>query len=290
MIGLGLGIGISRSSGFNIASIFANGEQGVWLEPWDLTTMFQDSAGTIPVTAVGQPVGLRLDKSKGLVIGAEKVVNGGFDSDVTGWTVSAGATFTWSAGKGAYTRNSFGGRAYQAIACDVGKVYEISITLSGITGGSVRVGFLSSLTTASNITETVINGTKTARIQAKATTMYIEFDANANAASFSVDDISIKEIAGNHAYQTTATARPIYNGFVDFDGIDDAHNIVFQDLGSDVTIARAVPGVGVSILTGQTIGAGTWAFNTDDNGLIIVNRALTPAETAGVTAYLNVRI
>lgn len=31
--------------------------------PWDLSTLFQDAAGTIPVTADGQPVGLILDKS-----------------------------------------------------------------------------------------------------------------------------------------------------------------------------------------------------------------------------------
>lgn len=36
---------------------------GVWYDPSDLSTMFQDSAGTTPVTAVGQPVGKILDKS-----------------------------------------------------------------------------------------------------------------------------------------------------------------------------------------------------------------------------------
>jgi len=34
-----------------------------WYDPSDLTTLFQDSAGTTPVTAAGQPVGLILDKS-----------------------------------------------------------------------------------------------------------------------------------------------------------------------------------------------------------------------------------
>lgn len=43
--------------------LFANGEQGFAYDPNDLTTMFQDAAGTVPVTAVGQPVGLILDKS-----------------------------------------------------------------------------------------------------------------------------------------------------------------------------------------------------------------------------------
>lgn len=46
-----------------IKSLFANNEQGFAYDPNDLTTMYQDAAGTIPVTAAGQPVGLVLDKS-----------------------------------------------------------------------------------------------------------------------------------------------------------------------------------------------------------------------------------
>ena len=46
-----------------IRKLFANGEQGFAYDPNDLSTMFQDAAGTIPVTAAGQPVGLVKDKS-----------------------------------------------------------------------------------------------------------------------------------------------------------------------------------------------------------------------------------
>ena len=46
-----------------IKSLFANNEQGFAYDPSDLSTLFQDAAGTIPVTAEGQPVGLMLDKS-----------------------------------------------------------------------------------------------------------------------------------------------------------------------------------------------------------------------------------
>ncbi len=46
-----------------IAAMFGSGEQGAWYDPSDLSTLYQDSAGTIPVTAVGQPVGKILDKS-----------------------------------------------------------------------------------------------------------------------------------------------------------------------------------------------------------------------------------
>lgn len=46
-----------------IQKLFANGEQGFFYDPNDLTTMYQDAAGTIPVTGAGQPVWHILDKS-----------------------------------------------------------------------------------------------------------------------------------------------------------------------------------------------------------------------------------
>lgn len=48
---------------FGIRNLFNTSEQGTWYDPSDLTTLFQDAAGTTPVTAHGQPVGLMLDKS-----------------------------------------------------------------------------------------------------------------------------------------------------------------------------------------------------------------------------------
>lgn len=55
--------GAVSASFFSPASLFAAGEQGAWYDPSDFSTLFQDSAGTTPVTAVGQPVGLMRDKS-----------------------------------------------------------------------------------------------------------------------------------------------------------------------------------------------------------------------------------
>jgi hypothetical protein len=43
--------------------LFLAGEVGAWYDPSDITTLSQDVAGTIPVTAFGQPVARMLDKS-----------------------------------------------------------------------------------------------------------------------------------------------------------------------------------------------------------------------------------
>lgn len=49
--------------GYLIRSMFAGGEQGFAYDINDLSTMFRDAAGTVPVTGVGQTVGLIKDKS-----------------------------------------------------------------------------------------------------------------------------------------------------------------------------------------------------------------------------------
>jgi hypothetical protein len=60
---LGIGVRLGALGGFSPLSLFAANEDGAWYEPSDLSTLFQDSAGTTPVTTAGQPVGLTLDKT-----------------------------------------------------------------------------------------------------------------------------------------------------------------------------------------------------------------------------------
>ena len=50
-------------SRFAPSDLFANGEQGVWYDPSDKSTLFQDVNGTIPVTKDGDPVAMIMDKS-----------------------------------------------------------------------------------------------------------------------------------------------------------------------------------------------------------------------------------
>lgn len=61
-IGLTLSL-TNMSKLFSPGVIFSGSQPGVWFDPSNLSTLFQDSAGTIPVTAVGDPVGKMLDIS-----------------------------------------------------------------------------------------------------------------------------------------------------------------------------------------------------------------------------------
>ena len=67
MFGMQMGcmgrVGGRLSDAQKILALFKNGEQGAWYDPSDMSTLFQDGAGTVPVTAAEQPVGRILDKS-----------------------------------------------------------------------------------------------------------------------------------------------------------------------------------------------------------------------------------
>ena len=56
-------LALSAKKYWSPLNLFALGEKGAWFDPSDIRTLFQDSAGTTPVTAVEQPVGKMLDKS-----------------------------------------------------------------------------------------------------------------------------------------------------------------------------------------------------------------------------------
>ena len=101
-----LGAGILFSGGFSPASLFEGGIAGAWYDPSYLSTLFQDSAGTTPVTASGQPVGLMLDKSKGLVRGPELITNGDFATDTDWLGIYGGTNLTIAEGQATFTTSA----------------------------------------------------------------------------------------------------------------------------------------------------------------------------------------
>ena len=193
---------------FSPASLFRNAEQGVWYDPSDLTTLFQDSAGTVPVTAVEQPVGLMLDKSKGLVLGPELVTNGGFDS-VADWTlasyaaISGGLLNVGTSGAGVF--------ASQPASVVAGKTYIVTFTLTVLSGSnnvSPAVGG-----TLSSIVRNA-TGTYTECIVAGGTGIVHMQGRGSGVTNCTIDNISVKELPGNHATQATSTKRPVLSAKV----------------------------------------------------------------------------
>ena len=208
-IGVGLSIPelSTRGGRFSPAALFADGAKGVWYAPDDFSTLFQDSAGTTPVTAVEQPVGLMLDKSQGLVLGSEL-----FESSTpsgTGWTgtnaTASGNVVTFSA--------QFANRRNPTAATS-DKWYRYTFTARRISGNTALQIFhensLSGDYTAFTATGTATTYQVTVRGASGGTINFGVQDRNASGfGDLEIYDLSVKELAGNHASQATTASRPV---------------------------------------------------------------------------------
>lgn len=259
--------------------LFANGEQGFWYDPSDMGTMFQDAAGTVPVTAVGQAVGLVLDKSKGLALGPEKVTNGDFAAGTQGWILTGNTTVSTEGAR--LIGNLYESTLTQTLDLEVGKTYRLTASIARVSGDLTIT-----VPSPARFTGSVI-------FTATSTQTNLQFRCFGSTipADVTISNISVRELKGNHAYQTTSAARPILQDAsrrIDFDAVDDKliTNLPAQLTGC--TVVRSVPGVGVQLLTNQTIPA-TYEDNKDHCGLIVINRALTPSETSAIAAEFNKR-
>jgi hypothetical protein len=167
-------------------------------------TLYQDPAGTTPVTTTGQSVGLMLDKSKGLVLGSELVTNGDFSSGAS-WTAGTG----WTIAGGVASANIAAGvNLDQSLTTTTNKSYVVTFTITSYTSGGIRAR----LTGAANISGSVRSavGTYTEIFHATATNSVFRMVDGGGGFVGSIDSISVKELPGNHAVQATAANRPIY--------------------------------------------------------------------------------
>ena len=270
----GFGPFVRQPSGsvFSPASLFAAGEQGVWYDPSDFTTMFQDSTGTTPVTAVEQPVGLLLDKSQGLVLGSELLTNGDFASG-TGWIRGANTTIS---GGSANISGGSGFVLYQIVVSgvSVGNLYEVTFTVSNYVSGSIRAYLGASAAFGPTVSA---NGTYTARF---GPISGAEFGFNsASAFTGSIDNVSVKKVAGNHATQATSANRPVLSARVNL--LLATATLATQSVTTlATTYTLAFSGAGTVVTTGTNIGVYTAGINT----LTCTAGTLTLTVTGSVTS------
>ena len=195
--------GFKMSLTAQVQALFAAGRVGGMWDMGDTATLFQDTAGSTPVTAVTQPIGMVLDKSQGLVRGVELISNGSFDTDTiwskgTGWSITGGAA------------TSVGANQFQALtqttATISGKTYEVSFVVSRTSGSLLlRLG--------SGANKADISASGSYRYVVQADGGSIAFLSNATGFEFvgTIDNVSVKELPGNHATQPTAGLRPLFS-------------------------------------------------------------------------------
>ena len=168
-----------------------------------IALQYETSAGITAVDAATDPVGLVLDRSQGVVIGAELAVNGGFDADSnwgkgTGWAIGSGT----ASSDGTQVGDSDLTASIAPLVS--GKFYQAELTVSAYSAGNVAIVF-----GTQESGDYSANGSISKIFRANGTALIIRADLNFVG---SVDALTVREISGNHAYQVTGASRPALTG------------------------------------------------------------------------------
>ncbi len=210
----------------------------VWLDPSDLTSMYQGRNGG-DQAAVDQVVGLILDKSQmgGKTVGSfiagqpELVTNGTFDSDITGWndiSSGPGQVVEWSAGKLRIVGNgAFFARAEQSIGTVAGRTYLLTLDYSGLVNLNHKIKVGSSQGDDNIVSNTqLFDGINSFVFDALGASTSVTFEDGNSEGEMLMDDVSVKEVPGNHFTAPSDSARGILRNSgglwsIEFDGVDD---------------------------------------------------------------------
>ena len=219
----------SPSNPFTPIALFSAGQQGGWWEPSDFTSLFQDAAGSIPVTAVEQPVAVMLDKRLGLVRGPELVAGQTWSSVGVG-AVGGVNNVTFVAA----TAGS-GGASAMIVA---NKLYEITYTISGITSGSIGLDV-----GGGAAVQRTANGSYTERKYANASGILTASCAGTTTSGvFTIN--SCKLINGNHVKVVNSVVSARVNLLTNTEG--DAYATNF---GGGSIVTKSFLGAGITRLT-----------------------------------------
>ena len=230
-------------SAFSPASLFAAGESGYWLDPSDFSTMIQGSTGST-APAVGQTVGLILDKSQGLVRGGDLVSDIAVDfsyvpSFVTSGLLVFNGLKSWSAARDASGHGTMPSKVGSALRAALG-VLEVSFTLSDYDGPVSGITTLQCVISDSYANTLIVDTAGTYTILVPQATA-LTFSIGNSGRGYRIDNLVVRQIAGNHFYQATAAKRPLLQqdaqGFyyLQGDGTDDVLNsvVAVDPLGAD---------------------------------------------------------
>lgn len=185
--------------GARIAELFANGEQGVLYDPSDLSTLFQDTAGTIPVTGVEQPVGLMRDKSRSL--GPNLAPS---TASLSGWTlVQTGGSVTVVDG-GLFLNTTGTGTvaaSFSGLLASARYMFEFEVvSVSGLMYLEYGAGGVARILTPGKHRWCITGRT----------VFYLRnAGAAATSGSLLIKNVVVRAVPGSHAVQATTTARPL---------------------------------------------------------------------------------
>ena len=192
----------------NPRSLFASGEQGGYYDPSVPNTLFQLSDGVTAATQPGDPVGLIIDSRNGGLsnLGSDLVTNGTFAAD-SDWTKGGVSPPTITGGTAVFNGSGY---IFQSLALTQGKIYRVEFEISNfVASGTKNVAYRRIAGGADSTVFTVTgNGRFVFFINVTyAVSTHGIWAEQGGSGGFSIDNISVREIPGNHLYQTVSGSR-----------------------------------------------------------------------------------
>jgi hypothetical protein len=197
---------------------------------------YLDSAGTTPGT-VDQPVGLVLDAEG--VMGVELVTNGDFSAGATGWT-AGGSDSSFTGGVATLPTGNTSKAQTSAGITVAGKTYRVRYDVLTTNGGSLAPYF-GGVTQNPYWDATSPAGTREFTALCTATGQF-------SMVSFgfvgTIDNVSVREITGIHASQSTTPSKPVLRrGAVNLLPYSQANSNWVSDAASTVVTDNSAVGV-----------------------------------------------
>jgi hypothetical protein len=259
----------------------------------DITAATTTAAGSVVFTLNGVQLGTTL------VISArvEKITNGGFDSDITGWTLgtSSQGTIAWNSGKMRVERTGTNGASgYQAIALAAGETLFVKTAVTYISGGgsaasiSIREGAaVTSTALAGGTSLAAVSGNSSVSYTApSAATVYVhlrvvsgngvyDFDTVTSLDSDTVDNTASLYVCGTSAVRSASQwfSHRLFN----------RAKTVAENLGMFVNGVSSVDvgGSQTNFFTGDSVNfeggtVGSWAANTGNGVTSVAVNTVSP--------------
>lgn len=255
MLGLNLGLGLSaQRASFSPLSL----NPVLLVDPSDTSTLFQDIAGTTPVTSAGDPVGLALSKDQGLRLGPELTLIG--ESGAT-WDAPT-KTATWL--DGTYSNIRW--------TASVGEVFKIEGEIADPGSGQSTVQLRENDGTNYPLIYEGGVGTFSAFIRIGEGSNGNIYTGGPGYQSTVVTNLKVRKVLGNHLAAPSNAARPVYQK--GWDGIGP--------LGSELT---SNPNFDTDV-SGWTLQSGGTSSITWDAGEMVLDRG----DQGSCIAYTSVAV
>lgn len=222
-IGLSLCLGANLRSGgasFSPASLFADGD-GALIQRRSDAFFVENTASTHAVDT--NAVGFATDGSEGAGyaagawsgLGAELVTNGGFDTDLGGWTLQSG--WTWDAGRARLVASSVNTSLTQNVATASGETCVVSYDVIELDSGRIQPSAVGTIPAAT------ASGAYNFAFKANSSSTGLGFrNTFATDTQAILDNASLKPLPGTHLTQATTSYKPsLQTGGLLFDGNDD---------------------------------------------------------------------